>query len=219
MNSFLVYVVLGSTGNLYTIDISHKIKCNCRDFIYRRNHCKHILMVLLKVFHLPAASPAFRSLNLSPELLQDMFSKAMPDPGVLVDEHIQKAIKAKLYHVEPSDGGSVQRRPLDTSDCPICFEEFEEKQLAKILFCKTCGNNVHEVCFVAWKKSRGSQVTCVYCRSEWPSDVKKGKKKPKSSDLNEEGYVNFAAAAGLSSKRDSTTYRLYPGAPNSWTYR
>lgn len=36
-------------------------------------------------------------------------------------------------------------RPLDTSDCPICFEEFEEDKVDQIDFCKMCGNNIHKV--------------------------------------------------------------------------
>lgn len=40
----------------------------------------------------------------------------------------------------------IQQRPLHTSDCPICYENLKfKKNRSTIIFCKTCGNNVHEV--------------------------------------------------------------------------
>lgn len=40
---------------------------------------------------------------------------------------------------------SVQRRDLDEADCPICYESLAEEPLVTITFCRTCGNNVHQV--------------------------------------------------------------------------
>lgn len=37
------------------------------------------------------------------------------------------------------------RRPLDTSDCPVCCEEFEPDKADEIVYCRTCGNNIHMV--------------------------------------------------------------------------
>lgn len=46
-------VVLGSTGNSYTVDIKAKPSCSCPDWIYRRSasggKCKHIMNVLLRL--------------------------------------------------------------------------------------------------------------------------------------------------------------------------
>ena len=41
-----------------------------------------------------------------------------------------------------------------------------------IVFCKSCGNNVHKECFQRWSVAkRGAGVTCVWCRAPWPNDV------------------------------------------------
>lgn len=89
------------------------------------------------------------------------------------------------------------RRPLDTSDCPICFESFNEEEISTITFCRTCGNNVHMVCFDNWKSYHPGSPTCVYCRSPWHLRPQPQHK----PDRNSEGYVNLAKAFGLSNKR------------------
>merc|ERR1719333_1839368 len=71
-------------------------------------------------------------------------------------------------------------------------------------FCKECGNNIHKECLKNWKigcRNQGNPVTCVYCRAEWPEEVRKGKKGSRS-----EGYSNFASEAGMSGRRDTSTY-------------
>jgi len=50
------FIVLGSTGNVYTVKVSHIPSCTCLD--HASGHlCKHILFVLLKVMQLPPNSP------------------------------------------------------------------------------------------------------------------------------------------------------------------
>ncbi|KAG0168464.1 hypothetical protein DFQ30_004732 [Apophysomyces sp. BC1015] len=178
------------------------------DYRMRRTHCKHILMILIKVFHLSPSAKAFRYLTLSHEDLQKMYTTCTPDPSVLADEQLQKLINTKMYGPEtPVPNENIERRPLDTSDCPICFEEFEEAEISKILFCKICRNNVHQTCFDSWVATRGSNVTCVYCRSEWVDDRMPTKKKGKARlPRGPEGYVNFSSEAGMSLKRDTSTY-------------
>lgn len=113
----------------------------------------------------------------------------------------------------------LYRQPLDSSDCPICYEAFEEAQIEKILFCKTCGNNVHAVigenidwlltfllltvvqeCFDRWVAYNRQETRCVYCRSVWEAE-KKTTAKGKNRVSRPEGYANFAAAAGLPQER------------------
>lgn len=47
--------VLGSTGNVYTVTISHIPKCTCPD-ASKGNHCKHIIFVFLKILSVPDTS-------------------------------------------------------------------------------------------------------------------------------------------------------------------
>jgi hypothetical protein len=39
----------------------------------------------------------------------------------------------------------ICRRPLDSSDCPVCCDEFDEASVDGIVFCIVCGNNIHKV--------------------------------------------------------------------------
>ncbi|KAI9312083.1 hypothetical protein BX666DRAFT_1988628 [Dichotomocladium elegans] len=192
--------VLGSIGNLYKVTVGPKLGCSCRDFRYRRVHCKHIFLVLARVFHLTGESRAYQRLTLTPNELELIFSCCTPDPCVLANEQIQQAIKDKREG-KPTDTG--KRRPLKEADCPICYEELDESDISQTVFCSTCGNNIHKSCFEQWSnslKSRYQSVTCVFCRSEWvipgPANLKK----------NKEGYVNFQMEAGLPATRDTSTY-------------
>lgn len=59
--------------------------------------------------------------------------------------HGKKKSEGCLLYLDLNIDIFLYSRPLDTSDCPICFEEFEEQVIDQIDFCKTCGNNVHKV--------------------------------------------------------------------------
>ncbi|KAI8327790.1 hypothetical protein BC941DRAFT_446312 [Chlamydoabsidia padenii] len=199
------FKVSGSTGNMYNVVIGPNVRCSCRDFIYRRAHCKHVLMILLKMFHLQPSSPIFATLHPAQNVLKDIFSTCIPDPAALVPEELKNLIDKKL-HGEPVQV-KTQRRPLDSSDCPVCCDEFNEAAIANILFCLVCGNNIHKQCFDMWQKTRGSNVTCVYCRSPWEDPL--APKKPKNLPRNYEGYVNFGSELGLTGTRDTSTYGVY----------
>jgi hypothetical protein len=58
----------------------------------------------------------------------------------------------------------------------------------KVVFCMSCGNNVHEECFRRWaasKRQKGMTVTCVWCRAPWSStDPLEPTKQGASSYLN-----------------------------------
>ncbi|CAO3588061.1 unnamed protein product [Absidia cylindrospora] len=202
------FEVTGSTGNLYTIHIGPQLSCACVDFRYRRRHCKHILMILLKLFHLPPSSPIFHTLRPSQSVLRDIFSSCIPDPTALIPEELKALIDKKLHGETEKTDIKTQRRSLDSSDCPVCCDSFEEQAIIDILFCLVCGNNIHKTCFDMWKSTRGSNVSCVYCRSPW-EDLGASKKKKKLS-VNDEGFTNFGQELGLSGVRDSTTYRDFP---------
>ncbi|KAF7723958.1 hypothetical protein EC973_001474 [Apophysomyces ossiformis] len=202
----------------YTVEIGPVISCTCMDHRMRGAHCKHILMILLKVFRLRPTAKAFRSLTLSRTDVEEMYDNCVPDPSVLADEQLKQKINEKIYGPpSPTTTATVERRPLDTSDCPICFDEFKESEISKILFCKKCRNNIHQVCFDSWAAMRGSDVTCVYCRSPWEDDRSSKKDKGKRPlSRGPEGYVNFATEAGVSLKRALKYSHIWP---DTSTYR
>ncbi|KAL0086212.1 hypothetical protein J3Q64DRAFT_1738688 [Phycomyces blakesleeanus] len=160
-----MFAVLGSGVNVYNVYIGRKMSCTCFDHRMRRTMCKHIIMVLLKVFRLPSNSIIFLGRGVTQRQIEAVFETRIPDVSVSdyqSQERLKTAIPDPLKTKVPP-----QRRSLDTSDCPICFEEFEEETITTVAFCWTCGNNIHEVCFDMWKKSRHGSVTCVFCRSKW----------------------------------------------------
>ncbi|KAI9309445.1 hypothetical protein BJ944DRAFT_274380 [Cunninghamella echinulata] len=199
------YQVTGSTGNLYKVQIGPRISCSCRDFIYRRLHCKHVLAILMKAFHLPLNSPMFTDLTPRLDVLQAVFSTCIPDPSSFVPAELQYLVNKRINGEvdDPALNNITERRPLNTSDCPVCCEEFDANKINDITFCRTCGNNIHQICFNMWRSTRGIDTTCVFCRSPW--EPKKTKKQDKN--LNEEGYLNVGEVLGLPSKRDYSEYR------------
>ncbi|ORZ03049.1 hypothetical protein BCR43DRAFT_520263 [Syncephalastrum racemosum] len=204
------FVVLGSTGNAYTCSIGPTMMCDCYDFRYRRSHCKHLLMILIKVYHASVRSRAFESLRLSQTTRAQLFSQCTVSPEIMVNEKVYQAIQKKMRG-EASEPEEVQnsvdpkRKPLDDSDCPICYEEFDITKPQEAIYCTTCYNNVHKKCFDVWKNSGRSVVTCVWCRAAWP-DVKKDKAKSRAKQpgRNSAGFLNFADEVGLTSRRSTS---------------
>ncbi|KAI7904525.1 uncharacterized protein BX663DRAFT_502686 [Cokeromyces recurvatus] len=215
--------VLGSIGNCYTVKIGQTISCTCMDNRMRRRHCKHILMILFKVYRLPSSSPLYHTLKTTREQrLIARSTHALVDPTVLVPATIRQRILNLTHEKHPDvvvidDEEKTSRRPLDTSDCPICFEVFEEAKIDHIVFCQVCGNNIHDECFNMWKQSKGARnVSCVYCRSKWvfPKEDNNISKKPISlldKEHINEGVPNFAKELGLSLVRDRSTYKTSKG--------
>ncbi|KAI7854813.1 hypothetical protein BDC45DRAFT_113007 [Circinella umbellata] len=84
--------------------------------------------------------------NLSKTELLEIFATCSPDPTVIAHQQIQLALEQQLYEKDTTKQNLTQQRPLHTSDCPICYESLKfKKNRSPIIFCKTCGNNVHEV--------------------------------------------------------------------------
>ncbi|ORY09369.1 hypothetical protein BCR34DRAFT_615853 [Clohesyomyces aquaticus] len=183
--------VAGSSGNLYTVHIKLIPTCNCMDAKTRGNQCKHLAFVkhcVLKAHDSLAWQEAFTS-----DELRMLFENApIPEPSA---EDLS------------NDG---KRKPIDGSDCFICYSSFEEGEATD--YCKAaCGNNVHKACIDQWIQALRTQYktpTCPYCRTEWMEKLPA----PGSSVLaraqkGPEGYKNIARDLGISNKRDWRLYR------------
>lgn len=187
----------GSTGNIYTVRITHVPECTCPDFRINRNpQCKHILYVLLKV--LKAPEPLHYQAAFLTSELDEMFDHAGPLP-------------TETVHAEDKDG---KRKPIE-GDCPICCEELSQETEA-IVWCQAaCGNNLHKTCFDQWAATKGhDQVTCPYCRTQWQNEVDGSALKgmAKAGPKNKDGYVNVAAQVGMSTRRDYSSYNVCSAA-------
>ncbi|KAK0448525.1 hypothetical protein EV421DRAFT_1782786 [Armillaria borealis] len=196
--------VLGSTGNVYTVVIDHIPRCDCPD-ASKGNHCKHIIFVFIKVLQVPHESSHWYQKALLTTELQDVFAHA---PSAVADERLRQAHLRATGKAPASDStnASNKRMPTEEDDCPVCYDKMHTEPENRLTWCEVCGNALHGVCFAQWRttaQNSGKNVTCVWCRAEWVlPDAGKGKGKA----IGEEGYVNLAAVAGLSSQRDTSSY-------------
>jgi hypothetical protein len=76
------------------------------DYAIRTTHCKHILMVLLKVYHAPCSSPLYQTLTTSRQTrLEARFTARVVDPSILVPNEIRQKILS-LSHVNHPDAAA-----------------------------------------------------------------------------------------------------------------
>ena len=206
------YSVLGSTGNLYEVRITHNPSCTCPDAA-RGNRCKHIIFILVRVLGQSQQSPLAVADELSDEELVLIFSEAdARGAGVAAavqagDEVVVavtgKAPAAAAAAAAAADEPKPVAKPAE-GDCCICFEGLltGHADPASLCACSVCQNSLHKDCIAAWL-TRGT--ACPYCRSPWlafgeaPVDAAA---RPKFQD----GYRNFADAAGLDSRRQGWRY-------------
>lgn len=177
--------IAGTTGNVYTVIISHQPTCSCPNTAFKRKNsgdalCKHILYVLHFVLKAPehlCIQNAFMSSELK-----------------TIDEGVPPMPTESAAAKEDHDG---RRKPVQ-DDCPICCMDFEEEE--EITWCRAaCGNNIHAACFDQWARMK-DRTTCPFCRTEWDyGDAKKGKRLNANvenikmpSQRGSSGYYNVA---------------------------
>jgi hypothetical protein len=209
------FAVLGSTGNVYNVEIAHTASCTCPDHRKRSALCKHILFVLLKVMQLPSNSPlVYQAAWLTTEL-EEMFAllAARRVGGAVVANETVRKLYAKIESGKPleEENNSKNRKTLDEdSDCPICFESLKDGS-EPLTFCRAmCGANFHASCIQRWGSTANyhggvkQTTTCPNCRQPWQeSPSKKGVPK-------REGYTNLGRLQGQSPVRDTSTYHSPP---------
>ncbi|GAA5963569.1 hypothetical protein JCM8115_002033 [Rhodotorula mucilaginosa] len=216
--------VLGSTGNLYTVKVGHLPSCDCPDGA-KGNHCKHLLFVLLKVLGVPWSSNLWYQSALLTEELQAIFTLARPAPRTMLEDRVKSAYEVatgkKKVEQGEQDGGPVKKRiPQEGDSCPICYEDFEPGAENGLVFCLTisgCGNALHAECFSNWAKT-SNPTTCPLCREKWPSGSTAATNGNAAAgpSFSADGYQNFAAQAGISTTRDTSTYYHGPRRGESW---
>lgn len=149
------YLVMGYSGNVYTVTIKREPTCTCPDFETRGNRCKHIYFILIRI--MKVAPDKEDKEEFTKEELLSMFTNI---PKVTNNLIVDKNYKKK-YKDFSKKGTTVGKK--DTDDlCPICLDELENGE--DLLFCEySCGKSVHNGCFDMWKKFH--TPVCVYCRS------------------------------------------------------
>jgi hypothetical protein len=218
------FVVLGSTGNVYTVTLQDVPHCTCPDFARKNDLCKHILFVYLKVVGLPVTNPLVYQKALLKTELREIFSILSQRrvggtvASVLANDRVREsyarleggetALDEGDFADQVGGGGGVKRRALDEgeSDCPICFDPMSGG--ADTTFCRAmCGNNFHAECIRLWLGEQQAK-TCPNCRQPWDDGkASASQHQHQQSPTSPEGYVNLGTIQGQSSTRDTSTYR------------
>ncbi|WWD10062.1 hypothetical protein V865_008195 [Kwoniella europaea PYCC6329] len=225
------FKVLGSTGNVYTVNIGTIPRCDCPDNLKGNKPCKHIIFVFIKVLKVPDDSSIWFQMSLTPEEVEQVFNTSPPTPNGSVTVNV-KVHKAYLHATgrggedeevvtgiakEIKDGSDGKKMDAVGEDCPVCYEEMAQEDVdgKKLVYDETltgCGKPLHTECFNMWAMTattKGNDVTCVWCRSPWPTEdggAGKGKGKASGAQYSSMGYLNMAAEAGMSRERDVSTY-------------
>ena len=203
------FVVLGSTGNVYTVQIGKIPSCNCPD-CSRGHLCKHILFVFLRVLRVPPHSPIIYQKALLQSELQEIFTRVSEAAqAVKVRDEVAAAYK-KAFSGENSSENSVQGELIkadDDHECPICFENIGGSKEA-VERCSTCRKAIHKECLLKWLTRTPS---CCFCRSPWTVQDVVGKGLGKAAAagvaVSREGFINLGSMQGMPRVRDTSTYR------------
>ncbi|KAJ9103187.1 hypothetical protein QFC21_002610 [Naganishia friedmannii] len=219
--------VLGSTGDVYTVEFGQVPSCTCPDY-FKGNQCKHIIFVALKVMRISETSELWYQKAYLRSEIEEIFANAPVNQfnSAQASASVQKAFR-KHMGLEPtsaeedSDKAAAddlrddegKRKPVEGDECPICADEMADggqgaNELVYDLGAGGCGKSLHKQCFQMWavqESKQGKKATCVYCRHAWADTAAGGKGKGKSLDMAE-GYMNMADLAGISKRRDTSTY-------------
>ena len=202
-NRRMDFQVLGSTGNLYSVEISKRPTCTCPDHLRRNNLCKHIIFTFVKVLGVSTANPVIWQKALLQSELKIVFDNASERLA-----HLGNAVKANSRIIRAvtgvdddgakddgdNDGGVKLREITNDTTCPICFDNIVETD--EVVYCRTtCGNPVHTKCMDVWiaqKRKTRAQITCVYCRSPWEDPRNSSGSSVSGGMFNNHGYENFS---------------------------
>eukprot|EP00808_Paulinella_micropora_P023180 g532.t1 len=137
------YVVKGSTGNVYYVQLNTQPKCSCRDQRVRKLKCKHMLFVFLRVLglkeadhpyllrHEPNAKMSQQELNNIKKIIKQSRHKHLQG-DVLASSKDQALYAERSGNVLHLHNGKleVQDQPLRglDNDCPICFEPYHKSE-------------------------------------------------------------------------------------------
>jgi hypothetical protein len=137
------FTIMGTTENIYEVELIGSPVCSCPDHQQRKNRCKHILFMLIKIFNVD-------------EPYQEEFTL----------KEIKKFIKeykiniAKFNVKYDIKGGCVDvGAKCIEDDCVVCLDSLQNGE--SYIYCKTsCGRCIHNDCYNMVVKS---SKRCPYC--------------------------------------------------------
>ena len=218
--------ISGSKGNVYKVVLDRNASCSCMDFSLRRQVCKHMLFVYIKVLRLGGHLPVYTSVRLTQDQVEEAFDEALANPvaQALAKPELRKAWETAVGYqpdnddtaasasIEPAEPEGKRLIPEEGDVCGVCYEDLEPGSVEGLEFClESCGRPIHTDCLETWFNTRGFNRTCIWCRAKWHEPGRGN-----SADINRKtnGYgiglsargavvdangrqLNLAAAAGL----------------------
>ena len=172
------YLIMGSTGNVYTVIISNKSSCTCPDYRKRKKRCKHIYFVLIRIMKVENPEKKI----FSNEELKEMFNNI---PLITNNLIIDKNKREKFYEITNKinlnkSKKKIEQKINDNDICPICLDSLNNGK--ELDYCKySCGLSLHKKCYQMWEKR--NKGICVFCRANWYNEDK-GKKNKKILYVN-----------------------------------
>eukprot|EP01025_Chloroclados_australasicus_P059264 TRINITY_DN7484_c1_g1_i5.p1 TRINITY_DN7484_c1_g1~~TRINITY_DN7484_c1_g1_i5.p1 ORF type:complete len:309 (+),score=31.97 TRINITY_DN7484_c1_g1_i5:177-1103(+) len=200
------FTILGATGNVYTVTIDRNPRCTCPDH-EKGNICKHILFVLMRVMKMNKDNSIVWQKSYLTDEIFEIFSKggnldSTVASDVQAPQSVVNAFAATVRGEQPEEQSDEKKgRRAVEGDCPICFDELVEGA-EELVWCKTCGNNIHQGCFERWRQQKMGAATCVFCRAVWQDD-----KKDSNKDTGD--YVNLANYSQAHKNTDTSLQALY----------
>ena len=188
-----VYLIMGSTGNVYSVVITNKPTCTCPDFKQRKKRCKHIYFVLIRI--MKVENPIIKIKYFTNENLEEMFNNIpLITNNLIVDKskrdkfhEITNNIKSNDNNEKNKKNEKVIQKLNDEDICPICLDNLNNGK--ELDYCKySCGLTLHKKCFQMWEKR--NKGICVFCRADWYKNKKKNKNNSYVNLLNNERTNN-----------------------------
>jgi len=196
------FVVVGSTGNVYTVTLDRRPTCTCPYFVRKNDVCKHLFYVLLKVVGLSHESPiVYQKAYLTNELVE-IYSLLESSPPTFASNTVRVEYHRRLNNV------TTTKAIL----CGYCQKRLVGKQQYPTIQCPShgCRSHFHAACILSLpdiagrlsihddpRRTRTTIVECPTCGEVWEHD---------------DGYsINLAGVTGHPRIRDKSTYREVPG--------
>jgi len=137
------FTIMGTTGNIYEVELTGFPSCSCPDYQQQKNRCKHILFMLVKIF------------NADDPYQEKFTSKEIKN---FIREY-KKNIEKFNVSYNTQDGCVDVGAKCINDNCVVCLDSLENGE--SYIYCKSsCGRCIHNDCYnMVVKKSR----KCPYC--------------------------------------------------------
>jgi hypothetical protein len=159
-SSNLVFVICGSTGNLYRVTIGDTCTCTCPD-AWRTDEgvkfCKHLIFVKTSVFRIPPRHEMVRRVGYCDwelEYLRRHATVGARAPSIILDAYNQRTAIPVAPMVDPS------------ASCPICYEDLGISGSGFAICLTGCRAALHSECLTSLR-AHTNPVLCPCCRTPW----------------------------------------------------